>query len=412
MIPRRTAAALSLLACLCTAGCGLFGEPYDPATTGPKPKPIKPPSEKTIRAAIDRGIAFLVKTQNSNGSWGTSRSMGRGIICPVPGGHIAYNTATTALCVMALTEARAGQPDVDEALRRGEDWLLANIAKVRICSLDVMYNNWAHAYGIQALVRMLETAKGDAKRCEQIRKHIKAQLARLKRYQHLDGGWGYYAFGDDSPVRSGAGSMTFTTATVLVAMAEARQAGIPPAEIVIRRAVPALRRQRRPDFAYPYHHHFTKMSALYPLTQRPGSLGRSQACNLAMRMWGDKPTTNAVIKMWLNRLLACNDWLSAARKQNMPHEGYYYIAAYFYYYGHYYAGLCIDLLPPEERPWFQGHLANILLPKQEKDGSWWDFPLYGYHQQYGTAYALMSLWRCLPPSDQAATAKLDGIGGM
>ena len=34
---------------------------------------------------------------------------------------------------------------------------------------------------------------------------------------------------------------------------------------------------------------------------------------------------------------------------------------------------------------------------QEKDGSWWDYPLYNYHQQYGTAYALMSLARCREP---------------
>jgi len=394
------------------AGCGMFGKPYDPATSGPIPKPIVPPSQKTIKTAIDGGIAFLVKTQNSNGSWGTSRDRGRGIICPIPAGHDAYNSAVTALCVMALTEARAGQPGVDETLRRGEDWLLANLAKVRISSLDVMYNNWAHAYGIQALVRMLETAKDDPKRCERIRKLIKGQLARLKRYQHLDGGWGYYAFGGELPVRSGAGSATFMTAAVLIAMAEARDIGIPPAKIAVKRAMYALRKQRRPDFAYPYAHHFGKMSALYPLTQKPGSLARSQTCNAAMRMWGDEPTTDGVIKAWLNRLFARTGWLDTARKQDAPHQGHYYIAAYFYYFGHYYAGLCIDLLPPAERPWFQGHLASILLPKQEKDGSWWDFPLYNYHQQYGTAYAIMSLQRCLQPPAPPAGAKLDETAGM
>jgi hypothetical protein len=31
---------------------------------------------------------------------------------------------------------------------------------------------------------------------------------------------------------------------------------------------------------------------------------------------------------------------------------------------------------------------------QEQDGSWWDYPLYNYHQQYGTAFAIMSLQRC------------------
>jgi hypothetical protein len=33
------------------------------------------------------------------------------------------------------------------------------------------------------------------------------------------------------------------------------------------------------------------------------------------------------------------------------------------------------------------------LALQEKDGSWWDFPMYDYHQQYGTSFALMALKR-------------------
>ena len=71
------------------------------------------------------------------------------------------------------------------------------------------------------------------------------------------------------------------------------------------------------------------------------------------------------------------------------------VAGYFYYYGHWYAALCIDLLPPEERPYFQDHLAHILLPLQEKDGSWWDYPLYDYHHTWGTAMAVSSLVHCL-----------------
>jgi len=39
-------------------------------------------------------------------------------------------------------------------------------------------------------------------------------------------------------------------------------------------------------------------------------------------------------------------------------------------------------------------LAEIILYRQEKDGSWWDYPLYDYHQPYGTGYALMALAWC------------------
>ena len=52
-----------------------------------------------------------------------------------------------------------------------------------------------------------------------------------------------------------------------------------------------------------------------------------------------------------------------------------------------------DALPEADRPFYQEHLAKVLLPLQEKDGSWWDYPLYNYHYSYGTAYALMSLKR-------------------
>ena len=112
-----------------------------------------------------------------------------------------------------------------------------------------------------------------------------------------------------------------------------------------------------------------------------------------MRLWGDPLVTDAVLKTWLDRLFARNLWLDMGRKRPIPHESWCQVAAYFFYFGHYYAALCIEQLPGKERPYFQDHLAHILLPLQEKDGSWWDFPMFDYHQAYGTAFALMSLSR-------------------
>jgi len=56
--------------------------------------------------------------------------------------------------------------------------------------------------------------------------------------------------------------------------------------------------------------------------------------------------------------------------------------------------MLIHQLPADKRPFYQDHLATILIRLQEKDGSWFDYPLYNYHQQYGTAFALMTLKRC------------------
>src|SRR4029077_14566085 len=108
----------------------------------------------------------------------------------------------------------------------------------------------------------------------------------------------------------------------------------------------------------------------------------------------DDKVTDAVLTSWLSRLIARNLWLDMGRKRPIPHESHFQVAGYFFYFGHYYAALCIEQLRPPERPFYQDHLAQILLPLQEKDGSWWDYPLYNYHQQYGTAFALMALQRC------------------
>ena len=71
------------------------------------------------------------------------------------------------------------------------------------------------------------------------------------------------------------------------------------------------------------------------------------------------------------------------------------VAGYFYFFGHYYAGRCLEQLPQAEQVPYQAMLATLMLDRQEKNGSWWDYPLYDYHQAYGTAFALMTLRRCL-----------------
>ena len=87
-------------------------------------------------------------------------------------------------------------------------------------------------------------------------------------------------------------------------------------------------------------------------------------------------------------------WLDIGRKRPVPHESWFAVAGYFYYYGHYYASLCIEELPPEERSKHKDQLATIMFRHQESDGCWWDYPFYDYHQQYGTAFAIMTLARC------------------
>ena len=363
------------------------------ATIGPKPKPVRPPAPHHIDEAVRRGVRFLLERQNKDGSWGSARkTKGLNIFAPVPGAHHAFRTAVTSLCLSALIETGDDSPEVDEAIRRGEKWMFLYLPQLRRATPVAIYNTWGHAYAIQGLVRMHQREPGARERRAEIERLLRQQLDLLSRYECVDGGWCYYDFNAHTQKPSGS-SISFVTATVLVAMDEARSIGIEPPDRLVTRGMDSIRRQRKPDFTYCYGE-YLKMRPMHPINRPGGCLGRSQACNVAMRLWGDRQVTDEVLVTWLDRLFARNLWLDLGRKRPIPHESFFAVAAYFFYYGHYYAARCIEQLDPPQRPRHQDQLAQVLLHLQEKDGCWWDFPFYDYHQQYGTAFALMSLARC------------------
>jgi hypothetical protein len=225
-----------------------------------------------------------------------------------------------------------------------------------------------------------------------IEEKIREQIQLLARFESVDGGWGYYDFKVGAQ-RPATDSTSFTTATALIALHEAKKIGVESPERLIKTSFNSIIRQQKPDFSYLYGE-YMKWSPMHPINRPGGSVGRSQACNLALRLWGDKKITDDVLKAWLDRIITRNGWLDMGRKRPIPHESHFAVAGYFFYYGHFYAAHCIEQLPASERPLYQDHLAQIILKLQEKDGSWWDYPLYNYHQPYGTAYALMTLKRC------------------
>lgn len=352
-----------------------------------------PAGSDAVDKAIKRGVQFLLANQLPNGAWGSWRNTkGLNIYAPVPGAHHGFQAGTTALCVAALIDTGQSTKAVEKALDRAEAWMFRHLPKLRRATPDTIYNIWGHAYGLKALVRMLKRHRDDPGRCRTIKKHVAQQLDLIKRYETVNGGWNYYDFGAHTQKPDGS-TPSFVTGTVLVALHEVKAAGIPVEERLIRRAMALLRRQRKPDFSYVYSesHKYHPMS---PVNRPGGSLGRAQTCNLAMHLWGDKTVTRKVFKTWLERLFLRNGWLDMGRKRPVPHESWFQVAGYFYYYGHYYGGLCIQQLPAESRGPYQAAMARLLLPLQEKDGSWWDYPFYDYHRPYGTAYALLTLNCC------------------
>jgi hypothetical protein len=367
----------------------------DPPTDRPppnlKPKPPEPVAPEKIDSAIRRGVQFLVADQNKDGSWGSPSLKGGVPIIAGIGSHHAFGVAVTAMSVSALIDSGDDSPEVRQAIEKGEAYLFAELSKVRRDDPMLIYNVWTHAYGVQALARMHRRLPDDKERRKKIEELIRGQYDRLAKYESAEGGWGYYDF-DAGTQRPASSSTSFVNAAVLVAFHDAKGI-VPPPEKLLKRGVQMTQFQRQRDGTYLYGTYLWSRPT-HGINLPGGSLGRSQACNLALRLWGDEKITDEVLKEWLDRLVSRNGWLSLGRKKPIPHESFFAVAGYFFYFGHYYAALTIPQLPAADRAFYQDHLANILIDLQEADGSWWDYPLYNYHKPYGTAFALMSLGAC------------------
>jgi hypothetical protein len=360
-----------------------------PSDEAPRPAPAA--AAPDVAGAIRKGVAYLVSAQNRDGSWGSPASNLWDIYAPVPGSYHAFQVASSALAVSALLEAGGDEPGVPEAVRRGTDYLLER-RRVRRVSADTLYNTWAHAYALETFARLLAREKDEARKTA-LRAAAADSIDLLRRFEFVDGGWGYYDF-DVGAARPGPGATSFTTATVLAALAEAKAQGIEVPKRMTDRGIKTIRLCAKPDGSYVYSfdlRYYPQMG----VNKVKGSLARTPACLHALRVAGEPVAEGAVRKAY-DDLETFGHFLQIARKYPFPHEAWYQNSGYFCFYGYYYAALLLDALPDDARARERERLARRLVPLQEKDGSFWDYQLYGYHKAYGTGYVLTALARCLP----------------
>jgi len=380
------------------------------------------PDSAEIRAAIERGLAFLLASQERDGTWGSARNGTFTDLWSNPETHRSWAIGTTGLCCMALVEQGSSEA-VRAALNRGIDALIAGVVLKRPNEWD-LDNVWGYLYGLQALARTLADARfADDPRRAAMRGAAEKYLAALLRLESPHGGWGYYAM--DDAAWNPEWSTSFTTAAILVALVDARAASITVDTRVLERAVRAIERCRLPSGAYTYTvEAIPNPGRMESFDQVKGSIGRIQACNLALvrardalakdptSVFGGAPASarasgNATfgrvartidareLERGLDQFFEHHRFLDVGRRKPIPHEAYYQIAGYFYFFGHWYAAGVIDELPSADRAPYAAKLAHEIVKTQEHDGSMQDYLMHDYVRQYSTAYGVSALGRCL-----------------
>src|SRR5262249_37850219 len=131
-----------------------------------------------------------------------------------------------------------------------------------------------------------------------------------------------------------------------------------------------------------------------PANMLPGSVGRAVAAEFALMRWGSQKVHDSQGRRGLDLFFQEHPAIEMGRKRPYPHESWFQVSGYYYYFDHYYAGRLMELLGPQAKRDYSQRLTEAILPHQEPDGSWWDYPMWDYHKPYGTAFAIMTLLRC------------------
>lgn len=297
-----------------------------------------------ISASIKRGLDFLAKTQNRNGSWANSDGS-------------VYPTAMTALAGMALlgsgstpTRGRYWQ-----TVRRAVEFLVGQAQPNGV--ITVMATEGRSMYGHGFATMFLAQAYGmeeDQKRQERLHKVLSKAVKVIVNAQSSYGGW-YYT--PDSGSDEGS-----VTVTQLQALRACRNAGIAVPAKTIQRAVDYIRKSANPDGGIRY-------AARQGGASRPAISAAAVAVLYFAGKYDDPMAEKALV--YSRRTLPVNG----------SGQGHHY-------YAHVYLAQACYQKGGEVWGDYYPRMAKWLLGQQRSDGSWNGD---GVGTTYGTALALTIL---------------------
>jgi hypothetical protein len=280
--------------------------------------------------AIERGLQFLITTQNPDGSWSNADG--------------AFKMAATSLGLMAFM-VKGEFPGFGRngaALDRAKEFLLKHDRESPTGYAGGMYEHGLYTLALSELWGM--TANKDDNKPLQTALERAVQV--ILRAQSPLGGWRYHA-------RPDAGQDTSVTAMVFVSLASARQAGVLVPTETIDRVVSYLRDQvwneQTGGFGYQGRGGST-------LSCTAGGAYAAQLCGMRDTEW-----VQASIRYLEN----------SPKVFNREEIGYFY-------YAHYYAIQAMVQAGEEHYAKWYPQIRDALIALQQPDGSWTDAKMKNY----------------------------------
>jgi hypothetical protein len=360
-------------------------------TPAPAPGETPPPSKETLaknaHAAIRRGLDFLHKTQTADGAWGShdpvvvdSAQLGFGILDA--GSHDGVRTACTSICAKAIL----GYPRRTKEDMAMLDKALDHVLKHLRLAYDPgnAFNCWGYAFNLDFLITLYRHEAGKPYH-DKLKESIPVLIEGLKKMQAAEGGWAYY-----TSVMMEGSSISFISASILLSLLEAKEAGFEVPNGMIEDAGKILKTMRLPNRSYIYgtylqyngQHHLEELS----------SGGRTQVCGLAQHRFDGSVTREDLMDRSKDYFQNIDYVEKIGNKRIIPHrDAPQNISGYFLYYGAYYASWVMTYLGKDARETDWTHLAEMILRNQEGEGSWWDTICFDYGDKWGTGFAIQCL---------------------
>lgn len=306
-------------------------------------------------AAIQRGLAFLARTQAPGGAWMDGQGP---------------NIAVTGLAGLALmagghhpgrgTHGRAVSKALDFFLTRGNadppGYLYGG------GDIDNHGRMYEHGFGTLFLAELSGMLPG-SERQRRLRDLLERALSVTLRSQNRDGGWRYLPRVSDADVS--------VTVAQLMALRAARNAGLFVPKAAVDRAVDYIRACQLPDGGFRY---------IKGVDAGGSGFARSAAAVVGLYCAGiyDDPAIRRGLRYLMQFVPSARQGLRDPRVER------------YYFYGHYYAALAMWTAGGDHwATWFPAIRDDLLLRARTGPGNIWaDF---GHGNAYATAMACIIL---------------------